>query len=91
MELKNYSIEATGSLYCSESFASICVDGQSYGIEKLICEMMKSLKNEENIGIETCGTLNIMFTRKLEKLTVNRDCEKGGKGMSALNLKGEAV
>lgn len=34
MELKNYSIEATGSLYCSESFASICVDGQSYGIEK---------------------------------------------------------
>lgn len=33
MELKNYSIEATGSLYCSENFATICVDGQSYGIE----------------------------------------------------------
>lgn len=71
MELKNYSIEATGSLYCSENFATICVDGQSYGIEKLICEMMKSLKNEENLGIEACGTLNITFTRKAEKLTVN--------------------
>lgn len=70
MELKNYSIEATGSLYCSESFASICVDGQSYGIEKLIFEMMKSLK-EENLGIEACGTLNITFTREAEKLTVN--------------------
>ena len=76
MELKNYSIEATGSLYCSESLASICVDGQSYGIEKLICEMMKSLKNEENLGIETCGTLNITFTRKAEKLTVNGTVKK---------------
>ena len=46
MELKNYSIEATGSLYCSENFATICVDGQTYGIEKLIYEMMKSLKKE---------------------------------------------
>ena len=71
MELKNYSIEATGSLYCSENFAAICVDGQSYGIEKLIYEMMKSLKKEENLGIETRGTLNITFTRKAEKLTVN--------------------
>lgn len=71
MEMKNYSIEATGSLYCSENFAAICVDGQTYGIEKLIYEMMKSLKKEENIGIETCGTLNITFTRKAEKLTVN--------------------
>lgn len=71
MELKNYRIEATGSLYCSESFAIICVDGQTYGIEKLIYEMMKSLKKEENIGIETFGTLNITFTRKAEKLTVN--------------------
>ena len=71
MELKNYSIEATGSLYCSENFAAICVDGQTYGIEKLIYEMMKSLKNEENLGIETCGTLNITFTREPEKLTVN--------------------
>lgn len=76
MELKNYSIEATGSLYCSENFAAICVDGQTYGIEKLIYEMMKSLKNEENIGIETCGTLNITFTRKLEKLTVNGTVKK---------------
>lgn len=72
MELKNYSIEATGSLYCSENFATICVDGQTYGIEKLIYEMMKSLKKEENLGIETCGTLNITFTRNAEKLTVNR-------------------
>lgn len=72
MELKNYSIEATGSLYCSENFAAICVDGQTYGIEKLIYEMMKSLKKEENLGIETCGTLNITFTRNAEKLTVNR-------------------
>lgn len=71
MELKNYSIEATGSLYCSENFATICVDGQTYGIEKLIYEMMKILKKEENLGIETCGTLNITFTRKAEKLTVN--------------------
>lgn len=71
MELKNYSIEATGTLYCSESFAAICVDGQSYGIEKLIYEMMKSLKKEESIGMETCGTLNITFTREPEKLTVN--------------------
>lgn len=71
MELKNYSIEATGSLYCSENFATICVDGQTYGIEKLIYEMMKSLKMEENLGIETCGTLNITFTREAEKLTVN--------------------
>ena len=71
MELKNYNIEATGSLYCSENFTTICVDGQTYGIEKLIYEMMKSLKKEENIGIETCGTLNITFTRKAEKLTVN--------------------
>lgn len=71
MELKNYSIKATGSLYCSENFAAICVDGQSYGIEKLIYEMMKSLKKEENLGVETCGTLNITFTREPEKLTVN--------------------
>lgn len=71
MELKNYSIEATGTLYCSENFAIICVDGQSYGIEKLIYEMMKSLKKEENLGMETCGTLNITFTREPEKLTVN--------------------
>lgn len=71
MEMKNYSIEATGSLYCSENFAAICVDGQTYGIEKLIYEMMKSLKKEENIGLETCGTLNITFTREPEKLTVN--------------------
>lgn len=71
MELKNYNIEATGSLYCSENFTTICVDGQTYDIEKLIYEMMKSLKKEENIGIETCGTLNITFTRKAEKLTVN--------------------
>jgi hypothetical protein len=71
MELKNYSIEATGSLYCSENFATICVDWQTYGIEKLIYEMMKSLKKEENLGIETCGTLNITFTRKAEKLTMN--------------------
>lgn len=71
MELKNYSIEATGSLYCSENFATICVDGQTYGIEKLIYEMMKILKKEENLGIETCGTLNITFTREAEKLTVN--------------------
>lgn len=71
MELKNYSIEATGSLYCSENFATICVDGQTYGIEKLIYEMMKSQKKEENLGIETCGTLNITFTREAEKLTVN--------------------
>ena len=71
MELKNYSIEATGSLYCSENFATICVDGQTYGIEKLIYEMMKILKREENLGIETCGTLNITFTRKAEKLTMN--------------------
>lgn len=76
MELKNYSIEATGSLYCSENFAAICVDGQTYGIEKLIYEMMKSLKNEENLGIETCGTLNITFTRKLENLTVNGTVKK---------------
>lgn len=76
MELKNYSIEATGSLYCSENFTTICVDGQTYGIEKLIYEMMKSLKNEENLGIETCGTLNITFTRKLEKLTVNGTVKK---------------
>ena len=71
MELKNYSIKATGSLYCSENFAAIYVDGQAYGIEKLIYEMMKSLKKEENLGIETCGTLNITFTREAEKLTVN--------------------
>ena len=71
MELKNYSIEATGSLYCSENFATICVDGQTYGIEKLIYEMMKSLKKEENLGIETCGTLNITLNRKAEKLTMN--------------------
>lgn len=71
MELKNYSIEATGSLYCLENFATICVDGQTYCIEKLIYEMMKSLKKEENLGIETCGTLNITFTREAEKLTVN--------------------
>lgn len=71
MELKNYSIEATGTLYCSENFAAICVDGQSYGIEKLIYEMMKSLKKEENLGVETCGTLNITFTREREKLAVN--------------------
>lgn len=71
MEPKNYSIEATGTLYCSENFAAICVDGQSYGIEKLIYEMMKSLKKEENLGVETCGTLNITFTREPEKLTVN--------------------
>ena len=71
MELKNYSIEATGSLYCSENFAAIYVDGQAYGIEKLINEMMKSLKKEEGLGIETCGTLNITFTREAEKLTVN--------------------
>nr|DAR72851.1 MAG TPA: hypothetical protein [Caudoviricetes sp.] len=71
MELKNYNIEATGSLYCSENFTTIRVDGQTYDIEKLIYEMMKSLKNEENLGIETCGTLNITFTREPEKLTVN--------------------
>lgn len=71
MELKNYSIKATGNLYCSEGFADICVDGQSYGIEKLIYEMMKSLKKEENLGIETRGTLSITFTREAEKLTVN--------------------
>ena len=71
MELKNYNIEATGSLYCSENFTTIRVDGQTYGIEKLIYEMMKSLKKEENLGIETCGTLNITFTREPEKLTVN--------------------
>lgn len=71
MELKNYSIEATGTLYCSENFAAIYVDGQSYGIEKLIYEMMKSLKKEENLGMETCGTLNITFTREPDKLTVN--------------------
>lgn len=59
MELKNYNIEATGSLYCSENFTTIRVDGQTYGIEKLIYEMMKSLKKEENLGIEACGTLNI--------------------------------
>lgn len=76
MELKNYRIEATGSLYCSENFAAICVDGQTYGIEKLIYEMMKSLKKEENLGIETCGTLNITFTRKTEKLTVNGTVKK---------------
>lgn len=76
MELKNYSIEATGSLYCSENFATICVDGKTYGIEKLIYEMMKSLKKEENLGIETCGTLNITFTRKAEKLTVNRTVKR---------------
>lgn len=76
MELKNYSIEATGSPYCSENFATICVDGQTYGIEKLIYEMMKSLKKEENLGIETCGTLNITFTRKAEKLTVNRTVKR---------------
>lgn len=76
MELKNYSIEATGSLYCSENFTTICVDGQTYGIEKLIYEMMKSLKNEENLGIETCGTLNITFTREPEKLTVNGTVKK---------------
>lgn len=76
MELKNYNIEATGSLYCSENFTTIRVDGQSYGIEKLIYEMMKSLKKEENLGIETCGTLNITFTRKLEKLTVNGTVKK---------------
>ena len=76
MELNNYSIEATGSLYCSENFATIRVNGQSYGIEKLIYEMMKSLKKEENLGIETCGTLNITFTRKLEKLTVNGTVKK---------------
>ena len=76
MELKNYNIEATGSLYCSENFTTIRVDGQTYGIEKLIYEMMKSLKNEENLGIETCGTLNITFTRKLEKLTVNGTVKK---------------
>lgn len=76
MELKNYNIEATGSLYCSENFTTICVDGQTYGIEKLIYEMMKSLKKEENIGIETCGTLNITFTRKAEKLTVNGTVKK---------------
>ena len=33
--------------------------------------MMKSLKKEENLGIEACGTLNITFTREPEKLTVN--------------------
>lgn len=76
MEMKNYSIEATGSLYCSENFATICVDGQTYGIEKLIYEMMKSLKKEENLGIETCGTLNITFTREAEKLTVNGTVKK---------------
>lgn len=76
MELKNYSIEATGSLYCSESFASIYVDGQSYGIENLIFEMMKSPKKEGNLCIETCGTLNITFTRKPEKLTVNGTVKK---------------
>ena len=76
MELKNYSIEAKGSLYCTENFTTIRVDGQSYSIEKLICEMMKSLKKEENIGIETCGTLNITFTREPEKLTVNGTVKK---------------
>ena len=76
MELKNYSIEATGSLYCSENFTTICVDGQTYGIEKLIYEMMKSLKKKENLGIETCGTLNITFTREAEKLTVNGTVKK---------------
>lgn len=76
MELKNYNIEATGSLYCSENFTTIRVDGQTYDIEKLIYEMMKSLKNEENLGIETCGTLNITFTREPEKLTVNGTVKK---------------
>lgn len=76
MELKNYNIEATGSLYCSENFTTIRVDGQTYDIEKLIYEMMKSLKNEENLGIETRGTLNITFTREPEKLTVNRIVKK---------------
>ena len=76
MELKNYNIEATGSLYCSENFTTIRVDGQTYGIEKLIYEMMKSLKKEENLGIETCGTLNITLTRELEKLTVNGTVKK---------------
>ena len=76
MELKNYNIEATGSLYCSENFTTIRVDGQTYDIEKLIYEMMKSLKNEENLGIETCGTLNITFTREAEKLTVNGTVKK---------------
>lgn len=76
MELKNYSIEATGSLYCSENFTTICVDGQTYDIEKLIYEMMKSLKKEENLGIETRGTLNITFTREPEKLTVNGTVKK---------------
>lgn len=76
MELKNYSIEATGTLYYSENFAAIYVDGQSYGIEKLIYEMMKSLKKEENLGMETCGTLNITFTREPEKLTVNGTVKK---------------
>ena len=76
MELKNYSIEATGSLYCSENFAAIYVDGQAYGIEKLINEMMKSLKKEEGIGIETYGTLSITFTREAEKLTVNGTVKK---------------
>lgn len=76
MEMKNYNIEATGSLYCSENFTTICVDGQTYGIEKLIYEMMKSLKKEENLGIETCGTLSITFTREAEKLTVNGTVKK---------------
>ena len=76
MELKNYSIEAKGSLYCTENFTTIRVDGQSYGIEKLIYEMMKSLKKEENLSIETCGTLNITFTREAEKLTVNGTVKK---------------
>ena len=76
MEMKNYSIKATGSLYCSENFAAIYVDGQAYGIEKLIYEMMKSLKKEEGIGIETCGTLSITFTREAEKLTVNGTVKK---------------
>lgn len=76
MELKNYNIEATGSLYCSENFTTIRVDGQTYGIDKLIYEMMKSLKKEENLGIETCGTLSITFTREAEKLTVNGTVKK---------------
>lgn len=76
MELKNYSIKATGSLYCTENFTTIRVNGQSYGIEKLIYEMMKSMKNEEKFGIETCGTLTITFTREAEKLTVNGTVKK---------------
>ena len=55
---------------------TIRVDGQTYGIEKLIYEMMKSLKKEENLGIEACGTLNITFTREPEKLTVNGTVKK---------------